>query len=107
VPLAAARGAVATPWGDLPLTNAREAPRDANWLLLRPEALAPDPDGPLRGIVTAVTFRGETTTIHVRPEAQADGPLLEAHLQSDADDPPAVGQGVRLSVDPAGVLFLP
>jgi len=107
VPLVPARDAVATPWGDLPLTGAPAAPPDASWLLLRPEALALDPDGPLRGIVVAVTFRGETTTIHVRPTEAADGPLLEAHLQSDTGDPPVVGQSVRLSVNRAGVLFLP
>ena len=107
VPLVTARDAVATPWGALPLTAVPAAPSNANWLLLRPEALALDPDGPLHGIVSAVTFRGETTTIHVRPEASADGPLLEAHLQDDVGHPPAVGQSVRLRVDRAGVLFLP
>jgi thiamine transport system ATP-binding protein len=106
VPLALARDAVATPWGDLPLADAPAAPADASWLLLRPEALALDPDGGLIGVVAVVTFRGETTTVHVRPAGAGAGPLLEAHLQSDAGDPPVVGQVVRLSVDRAGVLFL-
>jgi len=103
---APARDAIATPWGVLPLSAARAVPKDASWLLLRPEAMTLDPDGLLSGIVTAVTFRGETTTIHVRPDGAADGPLLEAHLHSNASDPPVVGQKVRLSVDRAGVLFL-
>ena len=107
VPLVPARAAVATPWGALPLIAATNMPAKAKWLLLRPEALALDPDGPLRGIVAAVTFRGETTTIHVRPETEFDGPILEAHLHSAVGDPPGVGQSVRLSVDPSGVLFLP
>jgi thiamine transport system ATP-binding protein len=107
VPFASARDAVVTPWGDLPLTAAPAVPPSSSWLLLRPEALALDPDGPLRGIVATVTFRGETTTMHVRPETQADGPLLEIHLQSNSGDPPVVGQSVRLGVDPQGVLILP
>jgi thiamine transport system ATP-binding protein len=107
VPLAVAGDVAATPWGALPLIATPAAPPGAKWLLMRPEALALDLDGPLGGIVTAVTFRGETTTVHVRPEEQADGPLLEAHLRSDAAEPPVVGRAVRLSVDRAGVLFLP
>jgi thiamine transport system ATP-binding protein len=106
VPLVPARDAVVTPWGTLPLSAAPSAPTHARWVLLRPEALRLDPDGPLRGIVTTVTFRGETTTILVRPEAPEDGPLLEAHLQSAVGDPPVVGKIVRLSVDRQGVLFL-
>ena len=104
VPLAVARDAIATPWGALPLSD---APPDAKWLLLRPEAVALDPNGSLSGMVAAVTFRGETTTIHVAPAMQPEGPLLEARLRSDAGDPPRVGQSVRLRVESAGVLFLP
>jgi thiamine transport system ATP-binding protein len=103
VPFAPARDAAATPWGTLPLLV--RPPADAGRLLLRPEALALDPDGPLSGIVAAVTFRGETTTVHVRPDGASDGPLLEAHLRTA--DPPAVGAAIRLGIDPAGVLFLP
>jgi thiamine transport system ATP-binding protein len=94
---------LATPWGRL---AALEVPTDRTKLLLRPEALALDPNGPLGGAVSAVTFRGDTTTILLRP-AQADGPLLEAHVRSVAGALPTVGQSVRVAVDPAGVLFLP
>jgi thiamine transport system ATP-binding protein len=107
VPLVPARDGFGTPWGALPRASVPAPSPGASWLLLRPEALTLDQDGPLAGIVAAVTFRGETTTVHVRPEAQPDGPLLEAHLRSDAGDPPVIGQSVRLSVDRAGVLFLP
>jgi thiamine transport system ATP-binding protein len=107
VPFAPERGIVATPWGSLPLTGAPAAPSGSACLLLRPDALAVDPDGPLSGIVTAVTFRGETTKILARPKNEPDGPLLEAHLRSDAGDPPVAGQGVRLSISRSGVLFLP
>ncbi|HUP83838.1 MAG TPA: ABC transporter ATP-binding protein [Candidatus Limnocylindria bacterium] len=96
-------GQLTTPWGQLAAVT---APTDRTKLLLRPEALALDADGPLGGIVHAVTFRGDTTTMLVRP-IDANGPLLEAHLRSTAGEPPAIGQEVRLVVDPYGVLFLP
>jgi thiamine transport system ATP-binding protein len=103
VPIAATDRQLATPWGNL---EPVQAPTDRTKVLLRPEALALDPNGPLGGVVTALTFRGDTTTILVRPK-DADGPLLEAHVRSAAGALPEVGQAVRLSVDPQGVLFLP
>jgi hypothetical protein len=105
VPLGSGREPFATPWGELSFV--KQPPKGATKLLLRPEALALDPAGPLGGLVAAVTFRGETTTVHVRPAADAAGQLLEAHVRSGPGASPAVGQLVRLSVDPTGVLFLP
>jgi thiamine transport system ATP-binding protein len=102
VPITPARGGLATPWGDLP---ARAIPAQATHLLLRPEALALDPAGPLGGTVGAVTFRGATTTILVGPTG-GEGPQLVAHLRTATGDPPGIGQPVRLSIDPAGVLTL-
>jgi thiamine transport system ATP-binding protein len=96
---------LATPWGELPPTIRK--PADSARALIRPEALALSADGPLGGVVTAVTFRGESTTILVRPTTEPDGPRLEAHLKSVADRAPVVGQPVRMSVDPSGVVFLP
>jgi thiamine transport system ATP-binding protein len=98
-----------TPWGTLP---ALQPPTDATRLLLRPDALALDPDGPLGGTLVVVTFRGDTTKILVRPyDAAGPGdtadPLLEAHLRSGASEPPPIGDSVRLRIDPQGVLFLP
>jgi thiamine transport system ATP-binding protein len=106
IPLVAARDRLATPWGELELGVSAAAATRATRVLIRPEALALGADGPLSGIVSAVTFRGESTTIFVKPHDAPDGPVLEAHLQTARGDVPAVGQRVSLAVDPAGVLFL-
>ncbi len=105
IPLERDGDELVTPWGVLPATD--RPPADSTRLLLRPDALALSTDGPLRGEVSAVTFRGDSTTLFVRPMDMPDGPTLEAHLRSAAADPPGVGAMVNLSVDPAGVLFLP
>ena len=105
VPLAGQRDAATTPWGIVPL--AEQPAAGATKLLIRPESLALDPAGSLGGLIAGVTFRGETTTIHVSPESDPSGPLLEAHLPSSSGDMPSAGQSVRLRVEPAGVLFLP
>jgi thiamine transport system ATP-binding protein len=102
VPIEGADARLTTPWGDLHLS---EVPTNRQKALLRPEALALDPDGPLGGVVAGLTFRGDTTTMLVRPD-DADGPLLEAHLRAASGPLPEVGQAVRLSVDTHGVLFL-
>jgi thiamine transport system ATP-binding protein len=91
-----------TPWGSLPGV---EPPTDTTRLLLRPESLALDPNGTLQWIVDTLTFRGDTTTIYVRP-VDEDEPLLEVRLRFSAGELPEAGQSVRLRVDPAGVLFL-
>lgn len=101
-------GRLTTPWGNLKAPDLPLAlpPGSASSLLIRPEALVLDPSGPLGGVVNAVAFRGDTTTVLVRP-ANSDGPTLEAHLRGVAGELPRVGDSVRLNVDPAGVLFLP
>lgn len=93
-----------TPWGEL---ESRAAPPSANSLLIRPGSMTLNPRGPLSGTVSAVTFRGDSTTILVRPTGQQDGPTLEVHLKSGHGDPPVVGDSIHLDVDPAGVQFLP
>ena len=103
VPINRTGDLLTTPWGDLPATG---APTDRTRLLIRPELLALDPDGVLHGTVAAITFRGDSTTLLVRPAA-GDGPMLEAHLRSAAGEPPAIGEPVSLAVEPAGVVFLP
>jgi thiamine transport system ATP-binding protein len=95
---------LATPWGIL---DARDVPADATRVLIRPDALTLDPDGPLGGVVKTVTFRGDSTTLLVMPADTPDGPNLEARIQSTAGDPPVVGARVSFRVDPSGVLFLP
>jgi thiamine transport system ATP-binding protein len=104
VPIEPMDGRLLTPWGSIPAPDS--PPGHATRLLIRPEALELDPEGPLSGVVSAVAFRGDTTTVLVRP-ASGDGPTLEAHLGSVAGEVPQAGESVRLSVDPAGVLFLP
>jgi thiamine transport system ATP-binding protein len=98
----AADGAAVTPWGAVPL--AAPPPTGATKLLLRPDALAIAAHGPLGGVVAAATFRGDLTSVQVRPAAD-EGPLLEVRLRGA--DALEVGRPVRLSVDRAGVLFLP
>ena len=95
-------GVALTPWGDLPLAG--PPPAGTTRLLLRPDSAAVDSRGPLGGVVVSVTFRGDHSVVEVRGE-RADSPLLEIHLRQS--DSPTVGQAVRLSVDRAGVLFLP
>jgi thiamine transport system ATP-binding protein len=95
---------VETPWGTL---DATDVPANATRVLIRPDALTLDPDGSLSGVVNAVAFRGESTTLLVRPAAAPDGPNLEARIPSTAGDPPVVGARVSFTVDPSGVLFLP
>ncbi|MEP7360442.1 MAG: ABC transporter ATP-binding protein [Chloroflexota bacterium] len=105
IPLATNGERLTTPWGDLKPTS--RAPEDATRLLIRPESVALAKDGPLRGVISAVTFRGDSTTVLIRPVDASDGATLEAHLRSAAGDPPVVGSTVELSVDPAGLQFLP
>jgi thiamine transport system ATP-binding protein len=94
--------AASTPWGEAPLAG--QPPRGASKLLIRPEALALSGEGPIGGLVVGSTFRGDHTSLLVRPDEAAE-PILEARVRST--DVPAPGQAVRLTVDPAGVRFLP
>lgn len=94
--------AAVTPWGELPLAN--EPPTNATKLLIRPEALELASQGPIGGLVVACTFRGDHTSLLVRPQ-EADEPILEAHVRSG--DVPETGQPVRLAADPRAVRFLP
>jgi thiamine transport system ATP-binding protein len=103
VPIEPTDGRLGTPGGRLPAPDS--PPGQATRLLIRPEALALDPDGPLQGVVSAVAFRGDDTTLLV--QSDGDGATLEARLRSAAGEVPQAGESVRLRVDPAGVLFLP
>ena len=63
---------------------------------IRPEALRPDPAGPLKGEVRLVERLGGLTLLHVA--GGADGDMT---VQADGADPTAVHQPVRLAVDAA------
>jgi thiamine transport system ATP-binding protein len=104
VPIEPIDGRLTTPWGSLQAPDS--PPGQATRLLIRPEALTLDPEGPLQGVVSAVAFRGDTTTVLIQPAGKA-GATLEARLRSVAGALPKAGESVRLRVDPAGVLFLP
>ncbi|MEP7158222.1 MAG: ABC transporter ATP-binding protein [Chloroflexota bacterium] len=95
------RKAAITPWGDLPLPA--PPPPDATKLLIRPEALELASEGPIGGLVVGGTFRGDHTSLLVRPN-DAKGPILEAHVRSG--DVPEIGRRVRLAADPRAVRFL-
>ena len=97
------QGRAVTAWGALPLPAVPPAERPL--ILVRPESLVPDAGGPIAGVVEARTFRGDHTSLVVRPEADG-APPLEVHA-AGTDRQPSVGDSIRLRVDPAGVLFLP
>lgn len=68
---------------------------------VRPDSLRVEPDGPIAGVVTARTFRRDHFLLEVKV---ADGPALEVAVTGDRI--PAVGDPVRLAVDPDVVVPL-
>jgi thiamine transport system ATP-binding protein len=68
-------------------------------LAARPDALRLDANGPVRGRVTATTFRRDHFLVRVDTEF---GPFDVA-----ADDAPAVGTATSVGVDPTGLVVLP
>ena len=69
---------------------------DAVTLGIRPEALRPDPAGPLTGKVRLVERLGGLTLLHV-----AGGDEGEMTVQTDGADPTTTHQAIRLAVDAA------
>src|SRR5262249_49467847 len=74
----------------------------AGRVAVRPDSLRVEPEGPIAGVVTARTFRRDHFLLEVKI---ADGPALEVAVAGDAI--PAVGDPVRLAVDPDVVVPLP
>jgi thiamine transport system ATP-binding protein len=68
---------------------------------VRPDSLRVEPEGPSAGVVTARTFRRDHFLLEVKV---ADGPALEVAVTGDRI--PAVGDPVRLAVDPAAIVPL-
>jgi thiamine transport system ATP-binding protein len=68
---------------------------------VRPDSLRVEPDGPIAGVVTARTFRRDHFLLEVKV---AGGPPLEVAVTGDRI--PAVGDAVRLVVDPDAVVPL-
>jgi thiamine transport system ATP-binding protein len=83
-------------------------PGSGRRLAIRPDGLVPNADGPLAGVVVARTFRRDHFLLRVRVDAPSatprDGLTLEVAVRGDAV--PAVGELVRLAVDPAAVVVL-
>jgi thiamine transport system ATP-binding protein len=69
---------------------------------VRPDAVRVTADGPITGVVTARTFRRDHFLLEVKV---AGGPPLE--VAASGDRVPAVGDAVRLTIDPDAVVPLP
>jgi len=94
-------GRAVTPWGEVPVPNGTAAGRYR--LLVRPDAVAVDPEGPLAGVVVGRVFRGSRTLLTVAPD---NAPSIEVELPS-ASAAHVIGETVRLTIRPQGVLVLP
>ena len=97
---AVTNGVARTPWGDLLAPEG--SPSGEVTVVLRPGAAVFDDAGPIKGVVTDVTFEGVTVATNVR---LADGALVDVR-QPVAAAPP-VGSAVRLHVESDGVLAYP
>ncbi len=76
-------------------------------VLLRPEAASACPTDEtvvLEGILTNTSFRGGYYQVKVAPPA---GPILTFALRANPTDLPAVGEPIRLHLDPAALSLLP
>ena len=93
-------GRAITPWGSVPVGNDTHA--GSVTLLLRSDALQVAADGPIRGVVTAVRFRGDHVLLTV---AASGAQTLEIEARGEAL--PAIGQSVAVVVDQRGVVLLP
>jgi thiamine transport system ATP-binding protein len=69
---------------------------------VRPDAVRVTADGPIAGVVTARTFRRDHFLLEVKV---AGGPPLEVAARGDRV--PAVGDAVRLAIEPDAVVPLP
>jgi thiamine transport system ATP-binding protein len=95
------KGMAETPLGRFPVGG----PDGKQRVLIRPDAFQPQKDGRLSALVRSVAFRGEYTLLRVDVDAGQPGRQLEIH--ADWGAVPAVGERIKLAVDPAGVVLLP
>ena len=89
-----------TPWGTLVVNTAVAAATDVQ-VVLRPDALRPDPAGPVRGVVVQRAFAGDRAELTV----EANGAHLRVRVPER--DAPAVGDAMCLAIDADGVLVYP
>ena len=92
-----AGGMLETPWGRLSADPAPELADGAVTVVLRPAALVPVADGPIRGRVGARRFRGDHVLLIIEVE---DAPAL--HVEAREGELPAVGQEITLALRPGG-----
>jgi thiamine transport system ATP-binding protein len=85
-----------TPWGVLPAGDGARS--GVVRVVLRPDAVRVDPDGPVPGRVVERAFGGEWAELAV----EAGGARLHARVPER--DAPAVGASVRLAIDADAVL---
>jgi thiamine transport system ATP-binding protein len=93
-------GALATPWGRLPLDPGTTALPEGTevTVVLRSAGLLVASEGPIRGRVSARRFRGDHVLLAV---AVGDAPSL--HVEAREGELPTVGDAIVLQVAPAGV----
>ena len=90
-------GELQTPWGRLPDEGIDPAVTGEVTVVLRPAALVPASDGPIRGRVAARRFRGDHVLLLVEV---AGAPTL--HVEAREGDLPAVGDDITLALRPGG-----
>ena len=95
-------GQLRTPWGDLSLGSAGASaslpPEGPVTVVVRPAALVPSTDGPIRGRVAARRFRGDHVQLIV--EVGSAPPL---HVEAREAQLPTVGERVAFAVRPGGL----
>lgn len=100
VPTTVRDGTASSPWGDVRIPTPPGGGSSIGGpatLVIRPDGLRLR-EGPVTGTVTRASFQGEHVVVVVATDA---GPELSAIVP--AAGAPSVGDGVRLSIDPAGV----
>ena len=97
-PARLAGGVLDTPWGRLPAAGTSGAAHDGEvTVVLRPAALVPATEGPIRGRVSARRFRGDHVLILVEVEG---APTL--HVEAREGELPVVGAEMVLALRPGG-----
>jgi thiamine transport system ATP-binding protein len=80
-------------------------PEGQRRVLIRPDAFQPAADGRVAAKVRSAVFRGEYSLL--RADVTGANPPQTLEIHADWSPMPSIGQEVRLSIDPAGVVALP
>lgn len=103
VPTTVHDGTASSPWGTVALVappGGEVAPDGAATMVVRPDGLVLG-SGPVTGTVSRTTFQGDHFVVVVGTEAG-----LELSATVPAAGVPAVGDAVRLSIDPQGIAIV-